>query len=51
MPVELAKLSFWKNQKFLRKKEKSLISRKRRGVHSFHQKIISSVVINSTIVP
>ena len=51
MPVELAKLSFWKNQKFLRKKEKSLISRKRRGVHSFYQKVISSAVINSTIVP
>ena len=51
MPVELAKLSFWRNQKFLRKKEKSLINRKRRGVHSFYQKVISSAVINSTIVP
>ena len=51
MPVELAKLSFSKNKKILRNKEKSLISRKRRGVHSFYQKVISSAVINSTIDP
>ena len=41
MVMKLMKPSFGKDCKSLRKKEKSLISRKRRGIHSFYQKVIN----------
>ena len=48
---ELRKLSFSKDRKSLRKKEKSLLSRQRRRIHSFYQKAISIAVVISAIDP
>ena len=48
---KLTEPSFAKDWRSLRKKEKSLISCQRRGIHSFYQKVISTANLTSTIDP
>ena len=46
---EIDETIFWQRLKILEKEGKSLISRQRRGVHSFYQKAISTAALISTI--